>query len=171
MLESLLILITLLVMVLSLALIVVPAAPVTALEWALLMVYVVISHALTGASVVTLPVGILATALMIIGATSQYWLPLFGMRGEGLSCMGTLAFFAGMFIGSFLIPVPFLGTIIGGVVAVILFEYNRVRQMTAALRSGKSVFKLIVTGMVLEVVFAITIILLFVASVLTASPA
>lgn len=171
MLESLLILITLLVMVLSLALIVVPAAPVTALEWALLMVYVVISHALTGASVVTLPVGILATGLMITGVTSQYWLPLFGMRGDGLTCMGTLAFFAGMFIGSLVIPIPFLGTITGGVLAVVLFEYSRVRQMTSALRSGKSALKLIVTGMVLEIVFAIAIILLFVASVLTASPA
>lgn len=167
MLDPILILITAVIMVLCLGLILVPAVPVTVLEWALVMVYMVIARFLTGDSAVTLPVGVWVTFLAIVGSTSQIWMPLFGLRGaDRLSCTGMIAFFVGMLIGSALIPIPFVGTIAGGVLAVMLVEYGSLREASAAVNRGMTAAKLIMTGMLLEFVFAVTVIASFIVAAL-----
>ncbi|MCA9888792.1 MAG: DUF456 domain-containing protein [Anaerolineae bacterium] len=155
--------ITLVLMGGALLLIMIPAVPVAALEWALAMIL----GALSGFTRLT-PVGaIVVTALMVLGSTSQFWLPIFGMRGEGMSCMGMIAFFVGMAIGTALIPIPFIGTLLGGLIAVILVEYSRIGEMRDALRSGGKALKTVIYGMILEFVFAVGIFLTTLVSVIS----
>ena len=168
--ESILILAALLAMVLSLPLIVIPAVPVTVLEWAITMIFVVLSTVLTGTSRVTLPAGLLMTAFMLLGATSQFWMPFFGLRGGDLSCTGLLAFFVGMIAGTILIPVPFLGTIIGGVVAVFIVEFARIKETRQAMKSSGTALRVMVYGMIAEFVFAVSIVAVFIITIITTHP-
>ncbi len=161
--ESILILIALIAMVASLFLILIPALPVTALEWAIAMVLGV----LTGFTRVTPVAAVIVTILMAIGSTSGFWMPFIGLRGRQLSCLGLVAFFIGMVVGSALIPIPFIGTILGGVIGVILVEFARVREVGKAMQSGGSALRLIIYGMIAEFVFATLVILVTVLSIIT----
>lgn len=167
MVESVLILLTMLLMLLSLCLIVIPVVPVSALEWALAMVFAGVSLALTGSSRVTLPAGILMTLLMLLGSTSALWMPFLGLRGKEISCFGLLAFFVGCIIGGIVIPVPVLGSMVGGVLAVVVVEYAKIREFRQAVRSGGTALKMIVYGMAAEFIFAVAIVGTFIVSVLT----
>lgn len=163
MLEATLILLTLLVMCASLLLIMVPAVPVASLQWAILMFFGV----LNGFDRVTVTAAIVATLFAAIGSTSQFWMPLFGLKGKGISCMGMIAFFVGMVLGTTLIPIPFLGTILGGVAGVIIVEFARLQVWREAIRSGGTALRLVVMGMIAEFAFAVAIILTFIVSLLT----
>lgn len=155
--------ITLVLMGGALLLIMIPAVPVAALEWALAMIL----GALSGFTRLTPAGAILITALMVLGSTSQFWMPLLGLRGEGLSCMGLIAFFVGMAIGTAIIPIPFIGTLLGGLIAVIIVEYSRIGEMQQALRSGGKALKQVIYGMILEFVFAAAIFLTTLVSVIS----
>lgn len=146
-------LITLVVMGGCLLLILIPAVPVSALEWALAMLLGVV----TGFTRLTPAAAIIATGLMVLGSTSQFWMPLLGMRGDGLSCVGLVAFFIGMALGTALIPIPIIGTLLGGLIAVIIVEYGRVRELSQALRSGSIAIRQVIYGMIAEFVFAVAI--------------
>lgn len=159
--ESILILIALIAMVASLFLILIPALPVTALEWAIAMIFA----ALTNFSIVTPGVALWLTLLMLIGSTSGLWLPLFGLRG-GISCPGLIAFFVGGIIGTAVIPVPFLGTIVGGVVAVLIVEYARVQDWQRALRGGSTALKVILTTMLIEFSFSVLVVASVIAAII-----
>ncbi|MCA9914898.1 MAG: DUF456 domain-containing protein [Anaerolineae bacterium] len=161
--ESVLILIALLAMAASLFLILIPAVPVTALEWAIAMVLGV----LTGFTRLTPVAAIVVTVFMAIGSTSGFWMPFLGLRGRQLSCLGLVAFFIGMVAGSALIPIPFIGTILGGVIGVILVEFARVREVRQAMQSGGSALRLILYGMIAEFIFAVLVILVTVISIIT----
>jgi uncharacterized protein YqgC (DUF456 family) len=161
--ESALVLIALIAMGATLFLILVPAVPVTALEWSIAMILGV----LTGFTRLTPVAAIVVTMLMAIGSTSAFWMPFFGLRGRQLSCIGLIAFFIGMIAGSVLIPIPFIGTILGGTVGVILMEFTRVREVRKAVESGGAALRLILYSMVAEFIFALLVILVTVVSILT----
>jgi uncharacterized protein len=162
-LDTLLILVILLAMFATLMLIVVSSVPVSALEWAIAMLFA----ALTGFQRVTPTAAILMTACMALGSTSQFWMPFFGMKGRQISCLGILAFFIGSVVGGILIPIPIIGSIIGGMVAVFLVEFARVREFRAAMRSGGAALKMMLYGMIVEFVCAAVIVAIFIVSVLT----
>lgn len=161
--ESLLILIALVAMAASLFLILIPAVPVTALEWAIAMVL----GMLTGFTRLTPVAAVIITILMAIGSTNGIWMPFIGLRGRQLSCLGLVAFFVGMIAGSALIPIPFIGTILGGVIGVILVEFTRVKEVRKAMESGGSALRLILYGMIAEFIFAVLVILVTVFSIIT----
>jgi uncharacterized protein YqgC (DUF456 family) len=164
--ESLLIILAGIVMVASLFLIVIPAVPVSALVWSIAM----LSGALTGFMRFTPAAAVIATIFMVLGSTSGLWMPFFGMRGRQLSFQGFVAFFLGMIAGSALIPIPFVGTILGGMIGIIAIEFWRQRQMGAAWRSGKSALRVILMSMASELIFAGLIILTYIISVVTTIP-
>ncbi|MCU0511358.1 MAG: DUF456 family protein [Anaerolineae bacterium] len=161
--ESLLILVATGLMLVSLGLILVPAVPVSALQWALALVVA----ALTGFERITPPAALLMTLLMVCGSTSALWMPLLGLRGRTLSCAGLVAFFVGFIVGGLLIPLPLIGSIVGGVLAVFIVQYLQQRQAAAALRSSGTALKLIVYGMIAEFVFALLIVGVFLVSVIS----
>ncbi len=122
---------------------------------------------LTSFERVTIPAVVLMTLFMLAGTFQEYWLPLFGVRGEGLSCLGAVGSIVGGLAGTFLIPVPILGTIVGMVLGALVIEYARIREMSHALRAGKTAFKLYLWGMVVEFAFSVLIIATFIISTLS----
>lgn len=172
MVESLLILLTMILMIVSLCLIVIPVVPVSALEWAIGMLFAGFSLVFTGSSRVTLPAALVMTLFMLMGSTSALWMPFLGLHGKEMSCFGLLAFFIGCIVGGIVMPVPLLGSAIGGVIAVIIVEYANIREFGTAVRSGGTALKMIIYSMVAEFIFATAIVGTFIVSVLTtATPA
>ena len=154
--------ITLMLVCLSLAFI--PVVPSSALQWTIGILY----GALGNFTRLTVPAAVIMTILMIAGSTSGVWLPYFGMRGKGLSCLGLIAFFIGCIIGTFIpLPIPFVGNIIGGVGAVVIVEYARIGEYRAALKSGGAALSMMILGFVFEFLFSLAIFFTFLISVLT----
>ncbi len=122
---------------------------------------------LTGFERVTVPSVILMSLFMLVATLQEYWLPFFGIRGEGLSCLGVVGSIIGGLVGTFLIPIPILGTITGMVIGTFVVEYTRIQEMRHALRAGKTVFKLYLWGMVVEFAFSVLIIITFILSALS----
>jgi uncharacterized protein YqgC (DUF456 family) len=169
MLEPVLILITIPLMLVSLVLILVPAVPVAALEWAIAIVFAVLTGLQNGTPFerLTPAAALLITGLMIFGSTSGLWMPLLGMRGKEFSCLGLVGFFAGVILGGFLIPIPLLGSIIGGMIAVFAIQFLQSRDPKQALQSSGTALKLMFYGMAAEFVFASAIIGVFLVSIAT----
>lgn len=165
--ESLLILVTLVLMLLSLLLIVIPVIPVTALEWGIAMLFGV----LTGFSRFTPAAALLTTAFMLLGVSANYWMPLLGMKGNEVSCMGLVAFFVGMFVGQALVPIPFVGMMLGGVIAVIAVEFLREGDWRRAITGGGVALRAILYGMAAEFLFALAIVLTTIVAILTTASA
>jgi uncharacterized protein YqgC (DUF456 family) len=162
--QSVLVLLTIVVMGLSLLLIVLPPVPVGALEWAIAMIF----GLLTGFERLTPPAAGVITVLMIAGVTSDIWLPALGFRtGEQVSCAGMVAFFIGMIVGSVLIPIPILGSFMGGVLGVVVVEYAQLQEMRQAVRKGGKALRLIIYSMIAEFIFAAAIFGVTLISILT----
>jgi len=53
-----------------------------------------------------------STAIMLIAMTNDFWLPLFGVKGGGMSGQAALGSFVGGVIGTFAIPIPLIGSLI-----------------------------------------------------------
>ncbi|MGJ3240149.1 MAG: DUF456 family protein [Anaerolineae bacterium] len=160
--EPLLILITIVLMVGSLFLILLPSIPVTTLEWAIAMIF----GALTGFSRLPLPAAAIITVMMILGISSAIWMPLLGLKGRKVSCMSLVAFFIGMIIGT---PVPIIGSFIGGMLAVFLLEFVRTGDYDHALYTGETALWVILASMFVEFLMAVTVVITtIVAIVVTA---
>lgn len=142
----------LIIMTGTLFLILIPSVPVSALEWTIAILF----GALTGFERLTLWAALIITLLMLMGSTSGLWLPFFGLKGRQISCMGMVAMFVGMAIGSGIMP--FIGTLIGGVIGVMFVEYVRGADVDDAFDTGKSTLVIMLMGMAAEFVFASAIV-------------
>jgi uncharacterized protein YqgC (DUF456 family) len=160
--DSFLIPIVMIVMILALSLVVIPVVPVAAVEWAIAMVF----GALTAFERLTLPAVLLMTVFMVIGSTSQYWAPFLGLKGKQMSLLGVLAFFVGAILGT-AIPIPIIGTLIGGLIAVIIVEFINSQDWRKALIGGKAALKTFIVGMVMEFVFSAMIVATMIISLAT----
>ncbi len=126
--------------------------------WGLALLYAVLSGLVPG------PAMLIMTLLMLAGVTSEYWLPIFGLRIEGMSCLGAVGSFVGGILGTLFIPLPILGTIIGMVAGAMLVEFARLRQLRRSLQAGKAALKLYLLGVVVEISFGLVILLVFIIS-------
>jgi uncharacterized protein len=160
--DTVLLPVTVVLMLFALVLAFVPVVPATAVQWAIGMLFA----GATGFQRVTPLAAVVMTGIMLAGVTSSLWLPYFGMRGKGLSCLGMIAFLIGGVVGT-AIPIPIVGSIIGGVAAVMVVEYARVREIRAAMQSGRAALKTVLLGFVLEFIFSLTIFIIFLVSVVT----
>lgn len=160
--ETFLIPIVMILMILSLFLVLIPVVPVAAVEWAIAMVF----GALTAFERLTIPAAIVMTVFMVIGSTSQYWAPFLGLKGKQMSWLGILAFFVGAILGT-AIPIPIIGTLIGGLIAVIIVEYINSQDWRKALIGGKAALKTFIVGMVMEFVFSAMIVATMIISLAT----
>ncbi len=156
--EPLLILITIVLMVGSLFLILIPSIPVTALEWAIAIVF----GAMTGFTRFPLLAAVIVTVMMILGISSGLWMPLFGLKGRKVSCLSMVAFFIGMIIGT---PVPIIGSLLGGMIAVFLVEFIRTGDHDEAFTSSETAFWVVLASMFVEFLMAITVVLTTIISI------
>ena len=157
--EPLLILTTIVLMIGSLFLILVPSIPVTALEWAIAIIF----GALTGFTRFPWWAGIIVTIMMILGISSGVWMPLFGLKGSKVSCLSLVAFFIGMIIGT---PVPIVGSFLGGMVAVFLLEFVRTGDHEHAFNTGETAFWVVLASMFVEFLMAVTVVLTTIISII-----
>lgn len=162
--EPLLIPIVLFLMIAALFLVLIPVVPVAAVEWAIAIVF----GALTGFERLTIPAAVVMTLFMIIGSTSQYWSPFLGLKGKQLSCLGIIAFFVGAMIGTGIVPL--IGTVIGGMIAVMIVEFINTQDWKQALVGGKTALRTFVIGMVMEFVFSAMIVATMIVSLATSTP-
>jgi hypothetical protein len=107
---------------------------------------------------------IIMTLLLLAGSTTPYWLPFFGIKGDGLSCLGAIGSIIGGLVGTFLIPIPILGTIVGTVGGALLVEFLHMGEVQRAVRAGRVAFKMYLVGMLIDMGFSLSIILTFVVS-------
>jgi hypothetical protein len=130
--------------------------------WGVSLVYGI----LTGFQVLTPPAMLAITALMLLGVTSDYWLPMLGVKTEGASCSVIFGTIVGGLIGTFVIPIPLIGTLIGSVVGAMGMELLRIGDITRMLRAGHFAVKTYFIGLAMEFVFNIAIMAVFFAVVL-----
>jgi uncharacterized protein YqgC (DUF456 family) len=150
-------------MVAALVLAFIPALPGPVLVWGVAIIFGVAEsfHRVTPLA------GIVMTVLMIAGVASDLWLPLFGIKTGGISCLGAVGSLAGGMIGTFLIPIPLIGTLIGCVVGALLLEMLRFRQPGKALQAGQSAAKMFILGYIVELAASIAIFVVYILSVLS----
>ena len=142
----------------------VPIMPGPLLMWGIAMAFGVFVDHFTHFTPVA---AVLATAIMATGAARDLWLPLLGVRTGGLSCQTSAAAFIGGLIGTFTIPIPIVGTMAGGIIGALIVEYLYRRQISMAMRVGRTVFKLQLIGYVIEVSTTFAIFVVYVVSLLT----
>ncbi|MAS36026.1 MAG: hypothetical protein CL610_18605 [Anaerolineaceae bacterium] len=143
---------------------IIPFIPGPVLMWALAVIYAVVTSTLPPASLVII------TLLMLAGATSDYWLPFAGVRTQGLTCLGAVGSIIGGLVGTFLIPLPILGTLIGSIAGAVLVEFVRFRQTRQAITAGQIAFKLYLWSTVIQFILSLAILLTFVATLLLLQP-
>jgi uncharacterized protein YqgC (DUF456 family) len=156
--QSILQLFTIVAMIVVVLASIIAFVPGAILTWALAIVYSL------STGLVSTPVMIVMTLLMVAGATGDYWLPIIGVRGQGLSCLGAIGSFVGGIAGTLLIPIPVLGTIAGSIAGAMLVEFGRIRQLRHALQAGRTTIKLYILGALVQFSISLAILLVFVVS-------
>jgi uncharacterized protein YqgC (DUF456 family) len=78
----------------------------------------------------------LITLIGLIAGTSNLWLAALGAKTTGASWRTLVVGFIGGIAGTFLIPIPILGTILGYAGGLALSEYVRQGEMRPALRTA-----------------------------------
>lgn len=147
-------------MALSILLTVLPFVPGPLLVWSIGAIFAI----LDGFERVTYPALAIMTALMIAGSTSEIWMQFFGVRMEGSSCLSTIGSLVGGLAGTFVIPVPILGTVLGMVIGALAFELLRAGELDRALKAGHNTFKLYLVSFAVEFAASVAILAVFVAS-------
>lgn len=121
-------------MLISVVLSFIPIMPGPALVWAIAIVF----GFFTEFTRLTPLAAIMLTLIMIVASTSDVWLPLFGMRASGVSCQSTIGGFIGGLIGTFAIPIPILGTLVGMVLGALAVEFIHLRDVKRAYSAGRA---------------------------------
>jgi uncharacterized protein YqgC (DUF456 family) len=137
-----------------------PFLPGPFILWLISIIYGI----LTGFQHLTVLSAVVITALMLIATTKDIWMPIVGMKTYGVSCSTAFGMFLGGTIGTFTIPIPILGTLIGAIVGAVLLELLNLGDMQKALRAGGYAFKSFILGMATEFGFNILIVAVFFAS-------
>jgi uncharacterized protein YqgC (DUF456 family) len=139
----------------------IPVLPAAALQWTVIVLYAV----LTQFSEVTAVAAVVVTALLAVSLSAGIWLPWLGFRGKTMSCSTLVAFFVGCVVGIF-IPIPIIGSLVGGVGAVMLWAFWQGGQMHTAMQQGGAALKVVLMGLVVECVLCWAMFAVVVVSVL-----
>jgi uncharacterized protein YqgC (DUF456 family) len=102
----------------------------------------------------------LITLVGLVTGTSNIWLAALGAKTTGASWRALVVGFLGGIAGTFLIPIPILGTILGYAGGLVLSEYVRQGELRPAFRSALGGMVGWGVSTVVELVGGITMILL-----------
>ena len=149
-------------MVITLIASLVPVLPGPFLLWAISIAYGI----LTGFQHLTVAAAVAITVLMLIGTLKDFWMPLLGMKTQGASCSTVFGMIVGGLIGTFAIPVPVIGTLIGAVAGAALLELLHLGDTQKALQAGGFALRSFVLGMLTELGFNLLIVAVFFGSLL-----
>jgi uncharacterized protein YqgC (DUF456 family) len=138
----------------------IPILPGTVIVWIAAMAFGVLNQWVR----FTPLAGVVATVLMIFSVSSDFWLPALGVKTGGLTCLGAIGSLIGGFIGTFFIPLPICGTLIGAVIGALAIELIHFRNLGKAMQAGQSTAKLFIIGYIIESVSSITVFVVYVVS-------
>lgn len=161
--HSLLLTFATLLMLVTVGLSFIPILPGPLLPWAVGIVY----GALTGWQRLTPAAAVVMTVLMLVGVTADWWRPLLGAKTTGMGCKTSLGSFVGGLIGTFLIPIPLVGTVIGLVAGALVVELAQFGDLRKAMQAGQSALKLFAIGYALNIAISIGIFVIYLISILT----
>ncbi|PID85081.1 MAG: hypothetical protein CSA11_10115 [Chloroflexi bacterium] len=94
-----------------------------------------------GFEVISLGMFFFLTLILFVAGTSDLWLPIFGTQKAGAAKRTLITGMIGAIAGSFLIPLPIVGTIIGYALGILLGEYHKRRDWNQAWRASKGGLK------------------------------
>jgi uncharacterized protein YqgC (DUF456 family) len=145
-------------MVVATAVSFVPFIPGPALVWAIGVVYAIV----TEFQEIGLPTVIAMTVLMIIGSTADWWTRMFGLNSEGsLSCGTLLVSTVGAIAGTFFIPIPVLGTVLGAAAGVMALVFYQEESWEKAFIAARGIMGAWIASFFVEFLMSIIIVVIF----------
>jgi uncharacterized protein YqgC (DUF456 family) len=140
----------------------IPVVPGPAAVWAIALVYA----AATQFTVVDIPTTIFMTVLMLVGSTADTWTRAIGLRAEGQLTCGMYAITTvGAIVGTVLIPIPVLGTLLGAGIAVAGTVWFQEKDWQHALTVARGVVLAWLATFFVEFLICLSILGLFVRAV------
>lgn len=115
--------------------VVIPMLPGTLLIWLTVLLYAILERA-NGFAAIDPLTFIVISLIAIVTGLADLWLPLVGAKASGSSRRALVFGALGALAGTFLIPIPLLGTVIGYAAGILLGEYHKHRDWDRALRAG-----------------------------------
>ena len=97
--------------------------------------------------------------LMLVGATSNFWLSFLGARKSGASVWTSVAAFIGGIVGMIFLSLP--GLFIGALGAIALLEYSQHKDWRKVLNAGKGYLAGYLLSIVVELAVCILMIFVF----------
>lgn len=97
--------------------------------------------------------------LMLVGATSNFWLSYFGARKSGASVWASVAAFLGGLIGLVVGSIP--GLFIGALGAIAAVEYSRAKDWNQVFKAGSGYVAGYLLSVVVEVLVCVLMIGIF----------
>jgi hypothetical protein len=143
--------------------IVVPILPGMLLVWFTILVYAW----QTGFEAIGWPSFIFITIIALVTGLSNIWLPLLGAQKTGAAKRALFLGVVGAIVGTFVIPIPILGTVIGYAIGVFLGEFMKVRDWRLALKASLGGVAGWGISTIVEIVGALLILVFFVVQVLS----
>ncbi len=114
---------------------------------------------------ITVLAAIIMTALMILCATRDFWLPVFGVKMAGLSCLTSVGAMVGGVVGIFLIPLPVVNALIGSVIGAVIVELISARKIIRGVKAGTTAATIFVVSYVIELITVFAIFIVFLLSI------
>lgn len=112
---------------------VLPVIPGLIIIWLAALFY---AGALVGFDVFSPWVFVLITLIGLAAGTSNIWLAAMGAKTTGASWRTLIVGFVGAIAGTFLIPIPLVGTIVGYMAGLLLSEYVRLNELRPAMKAA-----------------------------------
>lgn len=157
--------VTIILLVLGTVVALIPIMPGSLVVWLIALAAAIID----GFQRISPAAMIAMTVVMVVSQLSDFWLPLLGVKTGGMSCAASMGSLIGGIAGTFLIPIPLLGTLIGTVVGALLIEYARRGQATPALAAGQQAARLFVIGYSLRLISSLAIVVIYIISLASSS--
>jgi len=142
--------------------IVIPILPGMLLVWFTVVVYAW----RTGFETIGYPSLFVITIIALVAGLSNIWLPLLGAQKTGAAKRALFLGVVGAIVGTFVIPLPLLGTVIGYAIGVFLGEFLKVRDWRLALKASLGGVAGWGISTIFEIVAALLILVIFVVQVL-----
>ncbi len=144
--------------------IIVPILPGMLLVWFTVVIYAW----RTGFEIIGWPTLTIVTLIALITGLSNIWLPLLGAKKTGAAKRALFLGVVGAILGTFLIPIPLLGTVIGYALGVFLGEFLKQRDVRLAFKASLGGVAGWGISTIVEISGALLILLIFVVQVLAA---
>ncbi len=127
---------------------IIPILPTPLMAWVVALAF---SWATNFQHVSLLSFGII-TVITLATSLSDFWLPLIGVKTEGGSCGAAVGTMLGGLIGTFIIPIPVIGTLIGSIAGAVLFDALGRRSLQQSNGAAVYATKNFVYGIVVRII-------------------